>query len=230
MNLSVRDAHVLELMDDPHCDALRLEATLRRFDTVNRLWSGWSGLYRARLAPHLASLGRPARVLDLGSGGGDLVARLARFAERDGLDVRWLGVDPDPRAHAVAAGRASARIEFRATDAAALVAAGETFDAVLSNHVLHHLSGSGLRTFADESLALADGLVLHSDIRRGHLPYWLYAVGVTPFAPGTFLRTDGLRSIRRSYRADELAAALGQPWRVETASPFRVVAVGRTSA
>lgn len=228
MNLSVRDGDVLELMDDPDCDARRLEATLRRFDTVNRLWSGWSGLYRARLAPHLGSLGRPARVLDLGSGGGDLVARLARLAEQDGLDVRWLGADPDPRAHAVAVERASSRIEFRATDAAALVAEGETFDAVLSNHVLHHLSPEALRRFADESLALADGIVLHSDIRRGQLPYWLYAVGVTPFAPGTFLRTDGLRSIRRSYRADELAGALGHPWRVETASPFRVVAVGRT--
>ena len=230
MKLSVRDVDVLELMDDPDCDARRLEATLRRFDTVNRLWSGWSGVYRTRLAPHLASLGRPARVLDLGSGGGDLVARLARFAEGDGLDVHWLGVDPDPRAHAVAAGRASGRIRFRATDAASLIAEGERFDAVLSNHVLHHLSGSGLRTFADQSLTLADGLVLHSDIRRGHLPYWLYAVGVTPFAPGTFLRTDGLRSIRRSYREDELAAALGPPWQVETGSPFRVVAVARTSA
>jgi len=228
VNLSVRDADVLELMDDPDCDAGRLEATLRRFDTVNRLWSGWSGLYRTRLAPHLASLGRPARVLDLGSGGGDLVARLARLAESDGLDVHWLGVDPDPRAHAVAMGRASARIDFRATGAAALLAAGERFDAVLSNHVLHHLSGPALRTFAGESLALADGLVLHSDIRRGRLPYGLYAVAVTPFAPGTFLRTDGLRSIRRSYRAAELAAALGHPWRVETASPFRVVAVART--
>ena len=69
--------------------------------------------------------------------------------------------------------------------------------------------------------------MLHSDIRRSRLAYGLYAVGVTPFAPGTFLRTDGLRSIRRSYRVDELAAALGEPWRVESASPFRVVAVGR---
>ena len=229
MKLSIRDGDVLELMDDPDCDAGRLEATLRRFGTVNRLWSGWSGLYHARLAPHLGSLRRPARVLDLGSGGGDLITRLAHLAARDGLDVSWLGADPDPRAHAVAAGRASARIEFRVTDGAALVAEGERFDAVLSNHVLHHLSADGLRTFADQSLALADGLVLHSDIRRGHLPYWLYAVGVTPFAPGTFLRTDGLRSIRRSYRAEELAAALGHPWQVETASPFRVVAVGRTS-
>ena len=45
-----------------------------------------------------------------------------------------------------------------------------------------------------------------------------------------FLRVDGLRSIRRSYRAPELAAALGAPWRVETPAPFRVLAVARGEA
>ena len=229
MNLAVRDAEVAELMDDPDCDPRRLEATLRRFDTVNRLWSGWAGVYRSRLGPFLGSLGRPARVLDLGSGGGDLVVRLARLAKRDGLDVTWLGVDPDPRAHAVAAGRASSGIAFRCADAATLVAEGAAFDAVVSNHVLHHLDADGLRAFAAESLALADGLALHSDIRRDQLAYGLYAVGVTPFAPGTFLRTDGLRSIRRSYLPAELEAALGAPWRVDPAAPFRVVATARVS-
>ncbi|MEU1971376.1 methyltransferase domain-containing protein [Microbacterium sp. NPDC019599] len=230
MNLSVRDADVLELMDDPDCDPDRLAATLRRFDAVNRLWSGWGATYRRRLRPFLASLGRPARVLDLGSGGGDLVVRLARLAQRDGLDVRWIGADPDPRAHAIAAERAAHGIEFRRTDAAELLAEGARFDAVVSNHVLHHLTPAGLASFAAESLDLADGIVVHSDIRRSRLAYGLYAVGVTPLAPGTFLRTDGLRSIRRSYLPGELAGALGPRWRVESGSPFRVVAVGRKDA
>ncbi|WP_345800832.1 methyltransferase domain-containing protein [Microbacterium sp. AZCO] len=224
MSLRARDTVVRELMDDPDCDSARLAATLRRFDTVNRLWSGWAALYRARLGPFLASLERPARVLDLGSGGGDLVTRLAGLAERDGLDVRWVGADPDARALEVARGRASSRIEFRASDASSLRSAGERFDAVVSNHVLHHLSAFDLAGFAADSRALTDGLVLHSDIRRSRTAYGLYAVGVTPFAPGTFLRTDGLRSIRRSYRAAELEAALGHPWTVRDASPFRVVA------
>jgi 2-polyprenyl-3-methyl-5-hydroxy-6-metoxy-1,4-benzoquinol methylase len=230
VTLRARDTVVLEVMDDPHCDPERLAATLRRFDVVNRLWSGWAGVYRARLRPFLASLERPARVLDLGSGGGDLVARLARMAEGDGLHVRWVGADPDERALEVARERASSRIEFRATDASSLHAAGERFDAVLSNHVLHHLGADELRGFADESLALSDGIVLHSDIRRSRLAYGLYAVAITPFAPGTFLRTDGLRSIRRSYRTGELAAMLGAPWTVTDASPFRVVAEARARA
>lgn len=226
MNLAVRDADVLELMDDPDCDPRRLAATLRRFDTVNRLWSGWGGVYRSHLRPYLVALGRPARVLDLGSGGGDLLVRLAGLARADGLDVEWVGADPDPRALTVAEERTTPGVTFRCADAAALRAEGGRFDVVVSNHVMHHLTAEELRDFASDTLALSEGMVLHSDIRRSRLAYGLYAVGVTPLAPGTFLRTDGLRSIRRSYHAEELASLLGPPWRVEAASPFRVLALG----
>lgn len=228
MSLAVRDVELEELMDDPACDPRRLRATLRRFGTINRLFSGWGFAYRARLAPHLASLGRPARVLDLGSGGGDLVLRLARLAAEDGLDVAWTGVDPDPRSHEVAIGRdAPANVRFRLADATTLVAEGEAFDAVLSNHVLHHL-GDDTASFLSQSRALSHGLVLHGDIARGRMPYVLYAVAVTPFAPGTFLRTDGLRSIRRSYTHDELRRLLDHAdpgaWSVTGHAPFRLLA------
>lgn len=231
MSLRTRDVTVRELMDDPDCDPTRLAATLRRFGLVNRLVSGWGRVYRRALRPHLAALARtephrPARVLDLGSGGGDLLARLSALAARDGLAVEWVGADPDPRAFAVASARDLPRVDFRCADGAALRADGERFDAVLSNHVLHHLDGAGLPAFADDSLALSRGPVLHSDIARSRTAYALYAAGITPLAPGTFLRTDGLRSIRRSHRADELAAALGPAWRVEQPAAFRLLAVG----
>jgi 2-polyprenyl-3-methyl-5-hydroxy-6-metoxy-1,4-benzoquinol methylase len=239
VNLRERDTELRELMDDPECDPARLAATLRRFGIVNRLVSGWGGVYRAHLRPHLAALQaalpagrppgaprRPARVLDLGCGGGDVIERLARLARRDGFDVEWLGVDPDPRAHAAASVRAGRDIAFRCTDSTTLRAEGDAFDVVLSNHVLHHLDADELRRFADDSLALSRGPVLHGDIRRGRGAYALYGVGITPLAPGTFLRTDGLRSIRRSYRPEELAHALGGSWRIETPAAFRLLAVG----
>lgn len=225
--LSRRDTSLTELMDDPDCDPRALAATYRRFDVVNRLVSAWGRVYRELVAPELRALGRPARVLDLGCGGGDVVVRLAALAARDGLDVDWVGADPDPRAHAAALERQRSGVRFVAAGSRELLAAGERFDLVLSNHVLHHLDTEGLRSFADDSLALSRGAVVHADIARGRLAYALYAVGITPLSAGTFLRVDGLRSIRRSFRAPELAAALGSPWRVRTPAPFRVLAVAR---
>ncbi|QKJ20832.1 methyltransferase domain-containing protein [Microbacterium hominis] len=234
MSLTARDESLVELMDDPACDPVRLAATLRRFTVVNRLVSGWGTVYRTTLGPSLAGLGRPARVLDLGSGGGDVVVRLAARARRDGLDVHWTGAEPDERAHRVALARgADDAIEFRCDDAAALLRAGESFDAVISNHVLHHL-GPELPAFAAASRALSRGLVLHSDIARGRLAYTLYSAGAAPLAPGTFLLTDGLRSIRRSFTPAELQAALGQDdpgaWRVARPVPFRLLAVAGRGA
>lgn len=231
MSLRARDTQIVELMDDPACDPERLAATLRRFDLVNRLVSGWGVVYRKHLRPHLAQLGRPARVLDVGSGGGDVLARLAGYAARDGFEVRWLGIDPDPRALAVAAERQHPDVSFRCATASDLRAEGVMFDAVVSNHVLHHLDADELRAFTQDSVALSTGPVLHADIARGRLAYALYTIGVTPFAPGTFLRTDGLRSIRRSYRTHELADALAGlgDWRVTNPVPFRLLAVGSGS-
>lgn len=223
--LSIRDEDLRELMDDPDCDPERLRATLRRFRTVNRLISGWGTVYRHNLAPFLVGLRRPARVLDLGSGGGDIVLRLAALAEKDGLDVEWVGADPDPRALRAANERPHpSRVTFCAADADDLLRAGERFDAVLSNHVLHHLDPVQIRDFADASTQLSSGIVLHSDIARSRAAYALYAVGITPLAPGTFLRTDGLRSIRRSFRQPELSSVLGSEWTVDTPSAFRLLA------
>lgn len=227
MSLRERDVALTELMDDPACDPARLAATYRRFRIVNRVVAGWGTVWRRRLRPQLSALGRPARILDLGSGGGDVAVRLAALARRDGIDVSVLGADPDPRAYAAALENHRHGVEFVCADSRALVAAGERFDAVVSNHVLHHLDADTLRAFAADSRTLSRGIVIHSDIARGRLPYALYAVGITPLAPGTFLRTDGLRSIRRSYRADELARALGEGWRVSRPAPFRLIAQAR---
>lgn len=226
MNLSERDDQLRELMDDPDCDPKRLHATLRRFGIVNRLVSGWERVYRTRLRPVLTELGQPARVLDLGSGGGDVITHLARLAARDGLEVHWTGVDPDPRAHRAAISRQEPGITFLQADTDALLQKGDVFDVVLSNHVLHHLDDAELFDFTSASRELASTAVFHSDIARGRLAYGLFAVGILPLSPGTFLRTDGLRSIRRSYRSDELSAALGPEWEVSSPAPFRLIAEG----
>lgn len=227
VDLSRRDRDLRELMDDPACDAERLAATYARFALVNRLVSAWGVVYRRFLRPELRRLGRPARVLDLGSGGGDVLRRLAMLARADGLDVTWTGADPDPRALEAARATATQGVAFVRATSSELRHAGERFDAVISNHVLHHLDDDELRVFTTDSLALSTGPVLHADIARSVGAYGLYAVGITPLAPGTFLRTDGLRSIRRSYTPAELAPVLGTDWRVETPAAFRLLATGR---
>lgn len=228
MNLSVRDSALAELMDDPACDPVRLRRTHDRFRAVNRAVACWGSVYRTLLRPELAAAGRPVRILDIGCGSGDVLRRLVRLAERDGFEVSGVGIDPDPRAlEAARDGGAGRSIDFRTARSSDLVAAGERFDVVVSNHLLHHLDAASLAAVIADSEVLAERISAHSDIARGRIAYSAFAVAALPLAPGSFIRVDGLRSIRRSYTAAELTAALPPGWTVERPGRFRLLAVRR---
>ncbi|MGK0715386.1 methyltransferase domain-containing protein [Leucobacter sp. W1153] len=234
MTLAERDAQLTELMDDPNCDPVLLRRTLQRFRIVNRLVAGWDAVYRTHLRPALAlSSGvspAPARILDIGCGAGDVLRRLVHLARRDGFDVNGVGIDPDDRALAVArSGKNPGGVSFRNSLSRELVTEGSQYDLVVSNHLLHHLSETQLDDLLADSSSLSRGVSVHSDIARGRLAYAAYAVGVTPLAPGSFLRVDGLRSIRRSYTRDELARRLPTGWIAQQPSMFRLLAVRETT-
>lgn len=224
--LSERAENLRELMDDPDCDPRRLRATLERFTLVNRLVAAWGTVYRAHVRPALLTTPGPVRLLDIGCGGGDVLRGLIARARADGFDVTGVGIDPDERSLAVArASRHVPGIEYRLTDSTRLADSGERFDVALSSHVMHHLTPAELRTVLEDSARLATRLALHSDIARSRLAYAAYAVGITPLAPGTLLRTDGLRSIRRSWTPAELTGLVPEGWLVERPAPFRLLAV-----
>ena len=224
VDVGQRDAGLRELMDDPACDLGQLRRTYAVFPVVNGLVAGWRRAYRERIRPLLAA-DRPTTLLDLGSGGGDLARSLARWARRDGLRLAVTAVDPDRRAHDFARARPAVGVTHRCASSGDLVAAGEQFDVVVSNHVLHHLDDPSREAVLADSRALARRLVLHSDIRRSRAAYAGYWVGTLPLARTSFVRVDGLRSIRRSWTESELGRELPAGWTAVRRPPFRVWAV-----
>lgn len=226
----LREETILEEMDRADCDPVLLRRTYAQFPLVNAFVSGWGGLYRELIRPALPTH-RRAGILDIGCGGGDITAALAQRARRDGFDVRVTGIDPDERAHRYAATahshRGDPRLEFRRATSADLVAAGETFDVVVSNHVLHHLGEAELDGLLADSVALARGVAVHSDILRSRAALLLFGAATLPLARTSFIRRDGLTSIRRSYRPEELQAVVPPAWRVVRRRPFRNLLVYR---
>ncbi|WP_276309562.1 class I SAM-dependent methyltransferase [Kocuria tytonicola] len=228
--LRTRSVSEPELMDDPACDPVALDNTYRLFGVINPLVASWRPVYRRFLRPVLrqaAREGRVATVLDVGCGGGDVARAVSRWAARDGVVTRVTAIDPDERAIRWArAHDRGAGIDYRAVASGELVAAGERFDAVLSNHLLHHLGASGLAAVLEDSRALTTGVAVHNDLRRSRAAWVLYWLGTLPLARArTFVRFDGLLSIRRSHTPSELAAALPPGWRVVRQRFFRLLAV-----
>jgi 2-polyprenyl-3-methyl-5-hydroxy-6-metoxy-1,4-benzoquinol methylase len=239
-DLDRRRPELDERMDDPACDPARLEATYRQFAPLNRWLARWPDLYRRYLRPLFAEAPlddggrRVLRVLDVGCGGGDVLRDLVRRGWKDGHRVAATGIDPDPRAvawararHAGESGRPGSppAPTFLEATAAELAGQGDRFDVVVSNHVLHHLSPDEVRPFLEALEALALRRVLVSDIRRSRAGYGLFALVTWPLERTSFLRGDGLLSIRKSFTPGELEPHLPAGWRLERRPPFRLLAL-----
>lgn len=219
--LAVRDEHAVEEMDKADCDPAALARTYAQFPVINSVVSRWHSVYKQRIRP-LLSATRNSTLLDIGCGGGDIPAALARWAARDRLRLSITAIDPDPRAIAYARSHfAVSGVEFRQAHSSELLAEGAMFTVVISNHMLHHLTPPEFSDLLSDSTALAQELVVHSDIARSRLGYALFSVATLPLAVGSFIRPDGLTSIRRSYTPTELRAILPAGWRVESERPYR---------
>lgn len=214
-----RNASLLEMMDDPDCDRGMLENTYRIFESVNRVVSGWRRVYKRWIRPNL--IGKPATLLDVGFGGGDVVRRIAVWAEQDGLPIEITAIDSDPRAMDFVEARPKpACITYSCTSVASLIDQAQKFDVVISNHLIHHLARAELVELFAHSETLANRVVVHNDIRRSDLAYAGFAF--TKLLPmRSFVSVDGLASIRRSYVPGELRSILPHGWTVRTMSPFR---------
>ncbi|MCS3843989.1 methyltransferase domain-containing protein [Microbacterium sp. AK031] len=224
-DLSARAVDERELMDDPDADHAMLERTYERFALINAVVSRWRAVYRRDIRPRARK--QSLRVLDVGAGGGDVSRALAAWSSRDGLAVEVTALDADERAIRWARGRRGG-VEYRCAFTSELVDAGEVFDIVISNHLLHHLSDAELTALLRDSAALISrgGVVIHRDIARSRLAYLGFAAGTLPFASnllaGSFIRADGLTSIRRAYTPVELSDAIPSDWQVRTAFPSRL--------
>jgi 2-polyprenyl-3-methyl-5-hydroxy-6-metoxy-1,4-benzoquinol methylase len=233
IDLRHRAADARELMDDPDCDPEALARTYRHFALLNEAVSDSAGILRHEIAPRARgrSAADPVRVLDVGTGGGDLPRALLRRAARADLPLEIVAIDPDRRAIDWARSQpVTVGLHLRQQTTRDVLADGERFDVVLSNHVIHHLDGPELGALLADSEALLrpGGVAVHHDLARSALGYVGYDVAMRVLQPtvfrGSFLRADGLVSIRRSHTPAELAVALPAGWSVtHHRVPWRLV-------
>src|SRR5690625_4761239 len=181
LSLEHRESDLIEEMDRPDCDPVLLFNTYRQFQTLNRLISRWPLIFDALIAPiarRMNHKGRKLSVLDIGCGGGDVCLMMARRAAMQELEITVTGVDPDERAITCARQLNSHhQVQFRHHHSEELVQRGESYDVVISNHLLHLLQEPELQNLCRNAEHLAEELILFnrseehtSELQsRGHL-------------------------------------------------------------
>lgn len=222
-----------ERMDAPDADPEALEESLDALDWTNR----WLGGRRLVASPVLSFLRDrepgPLRLLDVGAGGGDIPADLARKMASRGWRPRF--VLGDLRAPILRSARRRIGVgrtfRFVRLSGVALPFPDDAFDLAVSSTTLHHLERDEAVAFVGEMARVARAGWLISDLRRSRTAYAaLLLLAHTLWRARPYPRRDGPVSIRRSFTREELegvlAAAGVGPARVLRAAPFRLLAVG----
>jgi 2-polyprenyl-6-hydroxyphenyl methylase / 3-demethylubiquinone-9 3-methyltransferase len=149
-------------------------AALHKFNPVRLAYiRDHAAAHFAREAGRLDSLAH-LRILDIGCGGGILAEPLAR------LGAAVVGIDPSESNIAVArrhAVQSQLTIDYRATDAETLAAAGERFDVVLAMEVVEHVTD--LRLFIETAAAMVkpEGVLFVATLNRTIKSFALAIVG-----------------------------------------------------
>jgi SAM-dependent methyltransferase len=180
-----------------------------------------------------ADAARVWRVVDLGTGGGDIPRWLVREARRAGLRLTVRAIERDARAARFAREMCASFPEITVVEADACdPASWGGPDYAFAQHFLHHLPDDACRRLlADLTRETSRGFVV-SDLRRSRLAHALYRVATLPVRKGSFIASDGLLSIQRGFTVEELCdlsprSAPAVALTVSRAWPFRVTVVGR---
>jgi SAM-dependent methyltransferase len=193
-----------ELMDEPGLAPDRHRAALRGLRRINFL-SASAGI----LWPAIRELARtssvPLRLLDVGSGGGDVLVGLWRRARRAGISLECEGADISETAldHGRELARqAGATIAFRRLDA--LADPLPDCDIAVSSLFLHHLAEADAVRLLQKMKAAARRLVLVNDLTRSRLGYALAWCGCRLLSRSSIVHVDGPRSVRAAFTIAEM--------------------------
>jgi 2-polyprenyl-3-methyl-5-hydroxy-6-metoxy-1,4-benzoquinol methylase len=156
-----------------------------------------------------AAPGQAMRIVDVGSGGGDMLRTIERWAKGRGVQVALTGIDLNP--HAARAAR-----EFAPADSVITWMTGDAFvytqpvDVVLSSLFTHHLEEPEIVRFLAWSEAVAQRAWFVNDLCREPVPYKLFGVLAKAMRWHRFVQHDGPVSFRRSFREDDWGRMLSE--------------------
>jgi SAM-dependent methyltransferase len=144
----------------------------------------------------------PLRIVDVGSGGGDMLRCVERWAKRRGIAVVLTGMDLNPYAARAAREFTSAPSEIAWSTGDAFAYAGPV-DVVLSSLFTHHLEEAEIVRFLAWSEAVARRGWFVNDLCREVTPYKLFGAFAKVMRWHRFVQHDGPVSFRRSFREDD---------------------------
>jgi SAM-dependent methyltransferase len=205
---------------DGDCSYEDFRDCMLSLETVNR----WLLGYRPTLA-WLEQLPRgrcePMHIVDVGSGGGDYLRRIAEWARRRGIAVQLTGIDLNPYAARAAAESTPKELGITWVTGDAMVYRPEKpVDIVVSSLMAHHLEDEEIVALLQWMETTVQIGWFINDLERARWASRLF--GWVRWHP--IVRHDGPVSFRRAFRKDDwvrLLAAAEVPRQAATVKHWR---------
>jgi ubiquinone/menaquinone biosynthesis C-methylase UbiE len=194
-----------ERMDGRDLDRRLLAGDLHNLELLNRLFGG-----RAIVRKHLECFlnergGERLRILDVGSGAGDLCREVVHVCRDHAVPVTLYSLDSHPQIQAYARERLGnfPEIHFIRSDGRRLPARDGAFDITLCTLALHHFTEEDAVVVLSEMRRVTRGVAVASDLCRTRVA--LVAVWLaTRFTLNPMTRFDGPVSVERAFTGPEL--------------------------
>ncbi|GAB3303289.1 class I SAM-dependent methyltransferase [Hymenobacter tenuis] len=206
-----------ELMDDLTLASEELRQNLDELETINTWLGGYAPILHAleQLRPRFPTT-RPLRLADLGSGGGDTLRQIARWARRQGVAVELIGIDANPFMLEYAASRSSEypEISFQQADIFSPAFQQQPFDILTASLFCHHFPDEQLTRMLHHWSQQAHVAVIINDLHRHPLAYYSIRWLTRLLGGSRLVQHDAPLSVARAFtRSDwqHLLATAGVP-------------------
>lgn len=217
-----------ELLDDPAADPALVRRSLGNIARANQAFGGTRAVIFG--VERLLGSHDPRRstldLLDLGTGAGDIPAALRAWGRTRALSVRTIGLE---RLRAAATLARTPELPVTLGCVSTLPFRSRSVDIVTLSQVLHHFDHAAAVTILREAARVSRLGVVVADLLRSRTAALLFDVGARLLRFDHHTRVDGVTSVGRGYRPDELLALTreaGLASHVTSRPGWRVVAWG----
>ena len=190
----------VEILDDPAVDPDLMKRSMRDVAKANTMFGGRRAAL-AEVLPAIREVGRPATLLDVGTGHGDIPRAIRNAASANGLTVYTIGMD---RSLPLCAEERKANNSVVRADALCIPFRDRSIDVVMASQLLHHFRGDDALTFVREMNRVARSRVVISDLRRSVVAAAGLWIGSFPLRFHPVSRHDGVVSVMRGFVPEEL--------------------------
>lgn len=198
-----------ELMDAPVISKKMLIRNLKELDFLNRTFGGHTITLQG-IEQLVRLKDKPYHIADLGCGSGDTMKYIARWARKNGFNVKLTGIDFNEDAIAFLNHhcREYSEITGIKSDYRSYLQKAEDIDIIHCSLFCHHLTDSELTELIRLLKSKVKVGFIINDLQRTWLAWFAVRIFTTVLNGSKLARHDGPVSILRGFTKDELKALL----------------------